>query len=78
MLELYIEELMYLRDLILNQEEWVMSNKKLIKTDVIPIPTLQENLILLFDKNQIEQFKEIVFMKKLSNKMFAHYDYYLN
>ena len=78
MLELYIEELMYLRDLILNQEEWVMNNKKLIKTDVIPIPTLQENLILLFDKNQIEQFKEIVFMKKLSNKMFAHYDYYLN
>ena len=78
LLELYIEELMYLRDLILNQEEWLARNKKLIKTETIPIPTLQENLILLFDKNQIEEFKELLFMKKLSNKIFTHYDYSLN
>ena len=69
---------MYLRDLILNQEEWVARNKKLIKTETIPIPTFQENLILLFDKNQIEEFKELLFMKKLSNKIFMYYDYSLN
>ena len=78
LLELYIEELMYLRDLILDQEKWVTINKRLIKTDVIPIPTLQQNLILLFDQNQIKQFKEIVFMKKISNKIFMYYDYSLN
>tara|TARA_B110000027_G_C15953799_1_gene226762 strand:+ start:63 stop:398 length:336 start_codon:yes stop_codon:yes gene_type:complete len=78
LLELYIEELMYLRDLVLNQEKWVARNKKLIKSETIPIPTLQENLILLFDKNQIEGFKELLFMKKLSNKIFMYYDYSLN
>ena len=69
---------MYLQDLILNQEKCVRRNKKLIKIDIISIPTLEKNLILLFNKNQIEQFKEIVFMKKLSNKIFMHYDYSLN
>jgi hypothetical protein len=66
------------RDLVLNQEKWVARNKKLIKTETISIPTLQENLLLLFDKNQIEEFKELLFMKKLSNKIFMYYDYSLN
>jgi hypothetical protein len=66
------------RDLVLNQEKWVARNKKLIKTETISIPTLQENLLLLFDKNQIKEFKELLFMKKLSNKIFMYYDYSLN
>ncbi len=48
----------------------------------IPIPTCQENLILIFDKIEFNAFKSLLFNKKNSNRLLSlqeiEYNYILN
>jgi len=53
---------------------WENKNVDINMTRKIPIPTLQENLVIMFDRQEIEELKTLILSKNTNKYKFLKFD----